>query len=551
MTTHVWIGDVRTMDGASAEALAWRGDRLIAVGARDDVLREAGDATIEDLGGATVLPGFIDAHHHASIAVMWGGTVRLSPPAVTDIASLQRLLREAARDVGQDDWVVVSDWDELNLAERRPPTRAELDDAVPDHPLLAMHYSCHRALANSRALELAGIDRNTPEPSGGQIVRGKGGIPTGLLVERGMSRVESLARQRLTKRDPADFFARLTSHHRALAAVGITRLVDTAVPTDLETLYREAQRIDALIVPTVMMRVSTTGYLEPPWDVIERGPDAAIDGMLSVGPLKLVLDGAPGCSMCLSWWQAAGGFLGACAMTVKQRSLDSLRSFASLEPRIGPRIRTGIRIHSPADAVKLVGAAASNGITVGVHAVGNDAIAIAIDALERAGNAVHRGGTPRIEHATFLDRAAIARIASLGVAIVTQPHFLSIPTFGAAPTIPGLRNTALRWLLDARVPVAGSSDYPVAGFDPLDAIRSAVTRRTARGGRYEPDQAIELDEALDIYTRQAAKIIGAEDCGTLAPGKRADLIALDRKLDDASLAQARVRTTVIGGAIVA
>src|SRR5437868_2071216 len=117
---------------------------------------------------------------------------------------------------------------------------------------MAMHYSCHRALANSAALTAAGIDKHTPDPSGGVISRGRSGVPDGLLVERGMSRVESLARANLVARDAEGFLARLARHHRALAAAGITRVVDATVPADLAALYREASRRGLLTVPTVM-----------------------------------------------------------------------------------------------------------------------------------------------------------------------------------------------------------------------------------------------------------------------------------------------------------
>ena len=150
--------DVRTQSVTApiATAVAWRDGAILAVGTREEVSLRAGpDARTWSAHGATVLPGFVDAHHHASIAALYGGTLRLAPPAVTDIASLQRALAEADATLPPDAWLVATDWDESLLAERRAPTRRELDDAVPRRPLFAMHYSCHRALANSRALSIA------------------------------------------------------------------------------------------------------------------------------------------------------------------------------------------------------------------------------------------------------------------------------------------------------------------------------------------------------------------------------------------------------------
>ncbi len=215
-TSALVNADVRTLDPRSprAEAIAWRDGRILAVGRRGEVEAAIGEAAdIADAQGRTVLPGFIDAHQHPCIVAIYGGAIRLTPPAVGDIPSLLAALRDAAARTPKGEWIIASDWDELHLVERRKPTREELDDALPDHPLLALHYSCHRAVANSRALALARIDRHTPEPSGGAIGRGRGGEPDGLLVERGMSRVESLARSSLVARDAAGFFARLRAHH--------------------------------------------------------------------------------------------------------------------------------------------------------------------------------------------------------------------------------------------------------------------------------------------------------------------------------------------------
>ncbi len=539
---------IRALDdaGSVADALAWRGERLIAVGSHADVARAAGpDAETWDARGATLLPGFIDAHQHPSIAALYGGGARLAPPAVSDIATLQHTLAAASAALPAGEWLVATDWNEGLLAEHRPPTRPELDDAVPDRPLFALHYTCHRALANSRALELAGIDAATPEPTGGVISRGPGRLPDGLLIERGMSRVESLARASLCAGDVEQFFARLGQHYRGLVAAGITRIADAAVPGDLAALYREAQRRGLVTIPTLLMPVSTAGYLEPPWDALEGPVTGATEGFLTVGPLKLVLDGAPGCAMCLDWWQFAGASLSSFALSVRRGSLEPLRLGMSVEPRFGRKLRTGIHLFSPAEARDLVQRATARGFAVATHAEGNAAIADALSAYEAAAGALDRAGPPRLEHVIYADRELARRIAGTGTAAVVQPYFLSLPAFTNAPSIPGLGIKPLRWLIDAGVVVAGSSDFPVTGFDPLDGIRAAVRRKR------EPDQAITLDEALALYTRNAARAIGAfGECGSLEAGKRADLVVIDGGLaSDADLDAARVRATIVGGEV--
>ena len=549
MTTMLINAEVHTMSASRprAEAIAWREGKILAVGTQQEVSLLAGpDAHSVDAMGAAVLPGFIDAHHHPCVAALYGATLRLSPPKVSDIKGLQRALSEAAQHGDQEQWLVASDWHEGRLAERRPPTLRELDEAVPDRPLLALHWSCHRALANSKALALAGISRSTADPSGGEIVRGAQGEPTGLLIERGMSPVESLARRSLISTDAESFLLRLASHHQAMAAVGLTRVVDATVPGDLGALYRVADQRGLLLVPTVMMPVSTSGYLEAPWDVLDGPVTGHQEGMLEVGPVKLVLDGAPTCAMCLSWWRGAGSMLSAWALSARQGSLDPIRTALSLQPRLGLKIRTGIRIYRRDEAEKIVRAIAERGFAIAAHAIGNEAVELAIDAYDASREQVRRRAAPRIEHGTMLDRNLVARIADLGAAVVVQPHFISTESYGTAASIPGMRNFPLRWLIDAGVTVAGSSDYPVAGFAPLDGIRSAVSRRTCYGHIFEEDQRLRLEEALALYTRNAAEASGCLDrCGTLELGKRADIVVLSGPL--AQIDQAQVRSTYIEG----
>lgn len=548
--------DVRCLDraGRRVEAVAWRGARLLAIGSRAEVSRAAGEgAVVYEGAGATVLPGFLDAHHHSGLGALYTGRVSLAPPGVRDLPELQARLATASRALEPGRWLVAVDWDEACLTERRAPSRRELDAAVPDRPLFAMHYSCHRGVANSRALEAAGIDRHTPDPGGGRIERGPAGVPSGLLIERGMSRVERLARADLVAHDVAGFVERLRVHHRALVAAGITHVIDAAVPPDLRALYQEAARRGAMIVPTTLMPVSLHGYLEPPWDALGGPVTGEGEGLLRVGPLKLILDGAPSCAMCLRLWQAAAASASAIVAAARARDLDPLRAMLSVAPQPprGADVRTGLLLHSPRDVRDLVRGAAARGFAVAAHAIGNEAVALALDALAAERALLARVARPRIEHASFLSRELVERLSAEGIAVVTQPHFVTLTAFSGAPSVPRLRGLPLRWLLDAGALVAGSSDYPVAGFEPLDGVRSAVARRTRSGHIYEPDQRVDLEEALALYTRSAAEAAGClSSAGTLEAGKRADLVLLDRRLDPSTLADARVAATVVGGDLV-
>lgn len=533
MTAHV-------IRNAAGPDLAWRDGRII------DARVVGSDATEIDAAGATVLPGFIDAHHHAGLAALYGGARPLLPPEVTDIPSLQKALAAIAAESPEHEWVVVTEWNEEHLTERRAPTRTELDDAVPDRPVFAMHYSCHRAAVNSRALELLGIDRHTADPMGGVIERGKNEIPNGLLLERAMADAEGRARASLFARDAEGFLERLGRHYRTIAKSGITHLIDAMVPEDMAQLWEEADRRGLVIVPTTIMPAAAKGgYFSPPFSALDGRPTGQFRGRLRVGPMKLVFDGAPTCGMCMSWWQIAGVTLNAFAMTLRQRSFETLRTSFSVKPTFGRDVRSGIMLYDPSLASKMTEEARAHGFELAIHATGNVAADLAIDSFEKLGN---RMGHARIEHGTFLSREQVVRVADLGIAIVTQPPFLRLPTIAHAPAIPGLPYMPLRWLLDAKVTVGASSDFPVTVLDPLEGIRAAVLRRNFHDVIHEPAQRIELEEAVALYTSGAAKAANCfDERGSLEIGKRADVVILDDELTVASLERIRVKRTFIGG----
>lgn len=548
MPATVILGRIRTMDPAQplAEAIAWEGLRLTAVGRRAQVLEATPGAEVIDVGEATVLPGFVDGHHHVSISALYDGAVRLVPPRVHDVASLQAVLAEAAKQSGPDRWLIATHWDETLLRERRPPTRQELDAAVPDRPLFLLHHTCHRALANGKALELAGIDRHTPEPAGGAISRGAGGVPDGLLIERAMASVEELARADRLKVDVDGVLDRMAAHYRAVARAGITRICDTAVPRDLLGTFRALAARGDVRVPTHACPVSIRGWLPEPLDALEgEGTGEAAGPNLWIGPVKLVFDGAPGCSMCLSWGQSLVALARTLGLTLRHRSLDPLRTALSIAPRYGAQVRSGIALYQPEDGARVVRAAAERGFAVASHALGNQAIETALHAYAAAGLRLHAGGVPRLEHAAFAEPDDARRMADLGVAAVVQPAMLEMHMTASAARIPGLPFFPLRRLREAGVTMVGSSDYPVHTFDPLAGIRAAVERRNAHGDVIDPEEQLGLDEALAMYTRHAAEVLGvADETGTLTAGKRADVVVVEGLADRAP----KLARTFVGGA---
>lgn len=551
-TIHSMVGGL-----ASAESLAYDEGTVVAVGTSEEVILAAGrGARVVDLGGRAVVPGFIDAHHHLSMAVLLRGAADCRPPGTLSIGQLALRMRDAAAKLSRDQWVVGFGYDERRLRERRHPTRAELDLACPDHPAIALHSSYHQCVANSRALEVAGIGRETPDPAAGRIVRGRRGEPAGLLVETAMAPVETAARQSLSMRDQDGFAERLARYQESLFAVGITRIADPTVTPGFERLYHRALESGHLRIPVLMMPVSEHGYLLPPSDRLDGPPTGEGSEALRVGPLKLFLDGGQNCAICLSLPQLARASYESAKLLPRQRSLDSLRTLLLVRPRIDRdlRFRTGIRYYeSDAQAMEIAARAVERGFTLALHAMGNEAVNQAVRVIDRV-RAAHRDSPPpRIEHAMFVDASPLERAEDLGIAVVTQPAFASLLTDESTPALPGLRILPIGTMQGIGIRVAASSDAPVTTFDPMDGVRAAVLRRNGSGSPVMSDEAIDARSAIGMYTREAAHACGCLDrCGTLEPGKRADLVILsaDPCHLPVDLRGIRVLETVLGGETV-
>jgi predicted amidohydrolase YtcJ len=517
--------------GAPAEAIAFDAGRIVAVGREAEVLARVGGRTggceVIDARGAAIFPGFIDAHHHLSLAVFYEGCVPCGPQACTSVASICEALHAACRDLPRDAWVMGYGYDEALLAERRHPTRAELDEACEGRPALALHYSAHEGVASSRALRLAGIEDGTPDPAGGIIVRDRRGRATGRLIELAVSRVEVLGRTALLERSEAHWIDRLAAYQERLFAAGITRICDPHVSPDLERAYRRARDEGRLRIPLLRMVSSGAGVFSPPVDRFGdlrtgEGPED-----FRVGNMKLVFDGANRCANCISipaWLATAAKGM---AQAIAYGSLGPARVAADIGMRLrGGRVETGILYYEEAAGREMVQRARNAGYGVAIHAEGNLGIARALDAITRAAPSVP-GFPSRIEHAVLTGARDVARMADAGVVVVGQPSFLLLPAFSDAPVPVGLKALAFRRMRDAGVVVAGSSDAPCVDFDVLVALRAATSRKTRTGRVLHADEALDVQDALAMYTRDAAIACGAQGVtGTLEVGKRADFVVL-------------------------
>jgi predicted amidohydrolase YtcJ len=504
-------GTVLTLDPAApvAEALAVRDGRIVAVGSRDAVLRlRSAEHTLVNLGGRTVVPGFIDPHNHFAAGALEAFWADCRTPPVGAIAGIQSALRAAARDAPLGQWVRGTGYHHARLAERRHPTRGELDEAVPDRPAFLLHFSYHQGVANSRALAAAGITRGTPDPPGGEIGRDRDGEPNGLLFERAMAAVERASRQGWERRVPE----RAAAASRRFAALGLTTVQDAAVSPAMEERYAEAERTGTLGIRVERMVVPEGGWFEPPWaEARAPGRDRT---------LKVFVDGGYRCAMRL--------------------------------PRDGRDRSSGFLFYRADELTELLVTAWRSGWRVTCHAIGNLGVETAVGAIEDAVRR-ERGGEARVrlDHVMFLTPGLIGRIRALGVPVVTQPSFLydqGAPGF-ALPD--GLRCRPFGSLRAAGVRQAFSSDYPCGSPAPLVGIYAAVTRRGRDGQVVDLDQGLPAEAALAAYTIEAARACGLEaEAGSLEVGKRADLVVLDGHplaAPPEALLDLRVVTTLVAG----
>ncbi|MEX1358162.1 MAG: amidohydrolase [Gaiellaceae bacterium] len=500
-----------------ADAVAVTGERISAVGTVPDVTALRGSRTeVLELVGRTLLPGFYDAHQHQADTGLLRGHVDARAPSIGELAERVRL---AARGRPSGAWIEGFGYEEGRLAERRPPTRWELDAAAPDHPAAITRTCGHALVANSSALAAAGIDARTPDPPGGRLERdAETGEPTGVLHERAME----LIRRLVPRPSDADIEAAILVEAKENLRLGITSVWEPWVEPRLVEIYRRLAREDRLPVRVTMAQAAVLPSGEPvPLPRPER------TDRLSLAAVKLLQDGA-----------------------------IAPRTAALTAPYEGEPDNRGLLLWPQDELDRLVAEIHRRGLQVSIHAIGDAAIASALasinSALATRPRPDHRH---RIEHCGLPMGSLAARVASSGVVPVLQPPFVHFHgetyarNLGAARS---LRLYPVRSLLKAGAVVAGSSDSPVVpDRNPLLGMRVAMTRTTVEGTQIAADEAVSLDDALRLYTVNAAFAAREDDIkGSLSPGKLADLVVLDEDISTVApgeLDQVGVESTYLGG----
>ncbi|MFI7025513.1 amidohydrolase [Micromonospora sp. NPDC049900] len=517
-------GTIRTMDPAHpvVEAVAIDGEVIVSAGDAATVRAAVGPgAAVHDLAGRTLLPGFVDPHHHLYLVAADQHTRAFDEHPATVRELLDRIAAVARADHGTG-WLRLHGVRPLHLAEGRLPTAAELDTACPDRPLHLFSVSYHESTVNSAGLSALGYGSATPDPGGGHLERDRRGRPTGVLVEQASFVAESLTRR--ASADDDAWVHRAVAHSRILARHGITRIGDLAVPP--EGAARYARAAPELAVTVHRWHVGAAEIGDPTVPDLDPDRDHG-HPRTPLGGFKLLVDGGERCDLCLTGGQVLRSVAGMPRALLRhgRRALALSRRGGTPTRRPDGRWHNGLRVLGRDRLAAAVRAAVERGLAPALHAVGNGALADALAAVDGLDTPI------RIEHAMVCDPAIARRLADAGVHVVTQPSFLH--DLGAELTVlplpAPLRLVPLRTLRDAGASVAASTDYPAGTLSPLVGIKAAVTRRVAGGDVVHPDEGLTVTEALAAYTRDAAAALGLADrAGVLRPGAAADLVELDR-----------------------
>jgi len=519
-------GRVVTMDAADiiAQAVAITGDKILQTGTDDAIRALATPQTqVIDLMGRTVTPGLIDAHCHLSACGLLGTAyVDISWPAVFTISEMQAKFAEKIAVTPSGEWVVGSGWVTF---EGRYPNKHDLDPISPNHPVFALNQGGHMAAVNSLALEMAGVNASTPDPGNGRFLREANGEPSGTVLNHpAMDYFRRLWPPELTSVQAME--TSILNPQAKFAAMGVTSFQDVyARDMDrMQAYFNIARRGEMTIRGQVMNVLEYIQELDGRIDAIEAMRYE--DDYMHFAGAKFQVDGA-------------------------------LEASYTNEPHNG--LAWNIPIWKPKDLNEAVRAFHDAGYQVALHTVGDAAVDMALDAIEKAMNANPRSDPRhRIEHSVLNSDEALQRTKDLGVVISTQPTL--IRAFGdAVERIWGeermQRLIPTRTWLDMGVPLCLSSDAPsMPWWDPQSTLFCSIVRATASKKPVSPEQALTIEEAIYAHTMGGAYADFAENVkGSLEPGKFADLIVWHDNpytvaMED--ILKLTIDLTMVGGKIV-
>jgi predicted amidohydrolase YtcJ len=496
--------------------IEWIGDQI-------DLEKVEGECI--DLKGKRILPGFMDAHVHPLFLANASKQIACTPPLVNSIEDLKEQVRALSETKQEDEWMEGWGYDEGKLLEGRSPTRWDLDEASPEKPVIITRTCGHIVAVNSKALRLAGITKDTPDPKGGKIDRDESGEPTGVLRESAKDLIHHIMPIKSVDEDAATL-AEVSPTMLSYGYTGMTELMARTEPHDYLEMYQKAVQ-KGLKQRTVLYYI----WEDIKGDYVFEATKLERDSQIHIGGVKLFSDG----------------------------SVSGRTAWVN-PPFLGDDQNYGIQTTTKEELLAAAEAAKQNNIQLVVHAMGEQAIDLIVDTFYQVPGWLDDAPSVRIEHAAMPTPQAIKRAAEAGIAFVTQPIFLfaEIESYVNNLGTERMKKTyPIQSMLDAGIKVAFSSDAPATAWaepvNPFVGIKSAVTRVAYDGTDTGLDQRVDVETAIVLYTRAAQEITRIPNVGQLAPGYYADFFVLDQDIlaiVPERIDQVQVMETYMSGALV-
>jgi predicted amidohydrolase YtcJ len=514
-----------------AEALAIRGEKILAVGSTQEIRKyRAASTKIIDAAGRLMLPGFVDCHIHFMDGSM--GLTQVNLNDAKTVAEIQKRVKDYAESHPKEAWITGMGWAYPTFGPSALPDKKILDEVVSARPVYLVAFDGHSSWANSKALQMAGITRETPDPPNGKIVRDEKGEATGALKETAGDLIAKI----MPKPTREERLAALRMGIHEANKVGLTRVHSAGQDFEWLDLYDELRHKGDLT-----LRFYIAYFLDPPeltpaaLEKIEQARRTYQDDWISGGAVKTMLDG-----------------------------VVEAHTAAMLAPYSDDPSQSGKLFWEPAKYTQAIAELDRRGLQIFTHAIGDKAVRLALDAYQNAAEANHTNDArPRIEHIETISAQDIPRFGKQGVIASFQPlhAYPDDDTLNIWARNVGPERGKRAWVWHSIETTGGrlafGSDWPVVTLNPWPGVQNALTRQTPEGnppGGFVPSERISLEDAIKAYTLGAAFAGRREKTeGSLEPGKLADLIVLSQdlfKIKPNEIAKTEVLLTIAGGNVV-
>ena len=527
-------GKIITVDKnfSTTEAISVKNDKIQHVGTTEEVKKLIGPETkVVDLKGKTVMPGLYDSHLHVTGTGSALMMINCRTPPMSSIEDMKKAVAEKVKGAKPGEWILGRGWDQAKLAEHRNPSRYDLDEVAPENPVVLTRTCGHLLVANSKALEIAVITKDTPSPVGGKIVKDKNGEATGMLEE---SPAMNLVRQHIPPDGIPEFMAQIKTAFQAFNKVGITSVIDAGTTEDQMVAYqRLREQGDVTVRTNFMLRaIDGTEPLESSLKRIEKFPMISSfgDELLKLQGLKILIDGG------------IGG-----------------RTALLREPYENDPDDYGLLTVPVENLQKLVDAANKRGMLCGIHCAGGKAMDIVIEAFKKTNKIKPiKGRGFYLIHAYQPSEQNFKDCRELGINVASQPSFLYYLGDSYHENVGDERSKWLKphraWI-DNKIMVASGTDSPVTPYYPFVSLWTSIARRTEVNNiQMGTKQKVTREEAIKMYTINGTYLTFESDIkGSLEAGKLADMVIIDRDIltcPEDDIKDTKVLATYLGGKLI-